>query len=140
MAREQAGAVPSALTDPNCTDSYLATSGLDTILWWNVVDYGFLSNLEDSTAVNSQQTQKWKGTATIGSHDVSATRDPALISRSPQGLASSVMAPHTNILESSIVDTFENDLETLLADWHEDGATFPQFTTALDDMNVANKD
>lgn len=39
-----------------------------------------------------------------------------------------------------MVDTFENDLETLLADWHEDDATIPYFTTTLDDINVTHED
>lgn len=29
-------------------------------------------------------------------------------------------------------DTLENDLEALLADWHEDGASFSDFTTTID--------
>jgi len=28
-------------------------------------------------------------------------------------------------------NTLESDLETLLADWPEDGASFPHFTTTL---------
>lgn len=34
-------------------------------------------------------------------------------------------------------NTFESDLETLLADWQEDSASFPHFTATLhDDLHI----
>jgi hypothetical protein len=34
-------------------------------------------------------------------------------------------------------NTFESDLEILLADWQEDGASFSHFTTTLhDDLHI----
>jgi hypothetical protein len=56
-----------------------------------------------------------------------------VISKSPEIFTGSSSA----FPESSMFNTFESDLEILLADWQEDGASFSHFTTTLhDDLHI----
>lgn len=121
--------MPRTLTDSTCTDSYIATSGLDNTLWWYTVDYGCLSNLDGSMMTSSLEGYKSNGEATTSPLTGSTTRPPTLASEATRNATGSDEVSSTNALEASMFDTLENDLETLLADWHEDVASFPDFTT-----------
>lgn len=139
-ARETARDIPRTLTDSTCTDPYIATSGLDNNLWWNIVDYGCLSNLDGSMMTSSLEGSKPRGNATISPPINSTTHPPTLASETTRNATGSDEKSSTNTLEASMFDTLENDLETLLADWHEDGASFPDFATTIDDgMNAIHE-
>lgn len=138
--RETGAAIPRTLTDSAYTDSYIATSGLDNNLWWYIVDYGCLSNLGGSMITSSFEGNKSRGNGTTSPPTTSTARPSTLASEAIRNAIGSDKVSSTNTLEASMFDTLENDLETLLADWHEDGASFPDFATTIDDgMNAIHE-
>ena len=95
------------------------------------MDYGSLSNLGINTAPTLPENNQSKRTTSTKGHDESIGFHSNQISKSPQNLVNSATVAHTSTLDSSMFNTLESDLETLLADWPEDGASFPHFTTTL---------
>jgi hypothetical protein len=127
-ARETAVAIPHALTDPTYTDSYVATSGLDTNLWWYIVDYGTLSNSQGGTKTGLLRGDQSQRTAAIGS---------SISLHSSAGFTTEMNA---NVPGSSRRNTLDDDLATLLADWHEDNVSFPLFETLFQNDIIGSHD
>lgn len=134
-AREKASAIPRTLTDPTCTDSYVATSGLDTNFWWYIVDYGTLSNSQGGTETDLLRGGQSQRIGAIGSSTLSTDSNQLLSSESSYSLAGSAAGMNANAPGSSRRDTLDDDLATLLADWHEDNASFPLFATSFQDQD-----
>jgi hypothetical protein len=139
-ARETAVAIPHALTDPTYTDSYVATSGLDTNLWWYIVDYGTLSNSQGGTKTGLLRGDQSQRTAAIGSSILSTTQDQLLPSRSLHSSAGFTTEMNANVPGSSRRNTLDDDLATLLADWHEDNVSFPLFETLFQNDIIGSHD
>jgi hypothetical protein len=126
LAAETAAAIPRALTDPTCTDSFAATSSLDAALWWHVVDYGSLSDYRSGAKTGPLQDHQSQCATGPDSPAVSVPTDSMPSQEVSQSMVTSAIVPHADTLYTSTWELSSSDLVTPLADQYEIGTLFSQ--------------